>query len=75
VKRVVSFAARLLVGAALLAVLGIGVVSLVPPVEARPGCLCPAIVAPVICDNGKTYINQCRANCDHARNCVPTGDI
>ena len=43
--------------------------------SARGGCICPSIVAPVKCDNGVTYINQCRANCAHARNCVPTGDI
>jgi len=65
---------RLLAGAGLLAVLVMGIVSLVPPVEAR-ACLCPDIVAPVLCDNGVTYINQCRANCAHAKNCVPTGDI
>ena len=37
-------------------------------------CRCPLIVAPVICDNGKTYTNQCFANCAHAKNCVRTGD-
>ena len=69
-------AVRLLAGSALLAVLVIGIAAVVPPVtEARPPCLCPDIVAPVICDNGVTYINQCRANCAHAKNCVPTGDI
>ncbi len=36
---------------------------------------CPAIYAPVICDNGVTYPNQCEADRHHARNCVPTGDI
>ncbi len=71
-----SRAVRLLAGSALVAVLVMGIVAVVPPpVEARPPCLCPDIVAPVICDNGVTYINQCRANCAHARNCVPTGDI
>lgn len=34
---------------------------------------CPAIYAPVICDNGKTYPNQCVADQHHARNCVPAG--
>ena len=34
---------------------------------------CPLIYAPVICDNGKTYPNQCVADQHHARNCVPAG--
>lgn len=37
------------------------------------GCLCPLIYAPVTCDNGKTYPNQCEADCHHARNCKPSG--
>ena len=36
-------------------------------------CRCPLIYAPVICDNGKVYSNQCFANCAHAKNCVPYG--
>ncbi len=42
------------------------------PVMAGP-CRCPLLYAPVICDNGKTYSNQCFADCRNARNCVPTG--
>jgi hypothetical protein len=42
--------------------------------EAAP-CRCPLIYAPVICDNGKTYPNQCVADCHHAKNCVPTGEL
>ena len=34
---------------------------------------CPAIYAPVICDNGKVYPNQCYADQHHAKNCVPYG--
>jgi len=34
---------------------------------------CPLIYAPVICDNGKTYPNQCVADQHHAKNCVPLG--
>jgi hypothetical protein len=34
---------------------------------------CPAIYAPVVCDNGKTYPNQCEADRHHAKNCVPLG--
>jgi hypothetical protein len=41
--------------------------------EAAGGCICPLIYAPVTCDGGKTYSNQCVANCHHARNCVPSG--
>jgi len=37
--------------------------------------LCPDIYAPVICDNGKVYPNQCWADRNHAKNCVPYGDI
>ena len=36
-------------------------------------CRCPLIYAPVVCDNGKTYPNQCVADCHHAKNCVPSG--
>ena len=35
--------------------------------------LCPQIYAPVICDNGKVYPNQCYADKAHAQNCVPYG--
>jgi hypothetical protein len=55
-------------------------ISLFPPAEAKPpggggggGCICPMVWAPVECDNGKTYSNQCVANCHNAKNCVPTG--
>lgn len=36
-------------------------------------CRCPLIYAPVVCDNGKQYPNQCVADCRHAKNCVPVG--
>lgn len=42
--------------------------------QAAP-CRCPLIYAPVKCSNGNTYPNQCVADCHHAKNCVPTGDI
>jgi len=38
-------------------------------------CRCPALWAPVTCDNGTTYPNQCYADCRHAKNCVPSGGI
>jgi hypothetical protein len=34
---------------------------------------CPLIYAPVICDHGKIYPNQCEADAHHAKNCVPYG--
>ena len=44
------------------------------PAEAAR-CLCPEIYAPVTCSNGKTYPNQCVADCHHAKNCVPSGNF
>jgi hypothetical protein len=35
--------------------------------------LCPQIYAPVICSNGKVYVNQCYADKAHATGCVPYG--
>ena len=40
------------------------------PVEAGR-CICPKVYAPVECDRGKVYPNQCVADCKHAKNCVP----
>lgn len=57
------------------AIVGTGFAALVAtatPAEAAR-CICPKIYAPVICDNGKTYPNQCVADCRHAKNCVPVG--
>lgn len=42
------------------------------PVEAGR-CICPKVYAPVECDNGKVYPNQCVADCRNASGCVPTG--
>ena len=36
----------------------------------NPNAICPAIFAPVTCDNGKTYSNQCFADADCATGCV-----
>ena len=33
--------------------------------------VCPKVWAPVICDNGKIYPNQCVADKHHAKNCEP----
>lgn len=52
-----------------------GSFALATPVRAAGGCKCPLIYAPVACDHGKTYPNQCVADCHNAKNCVPTGGI
>lgn len=61
----------LLVAALLVLAVVLGAMSLATEVQAR--CICPQIYAPVICDHGKTYPNQCVADCRNAKNCVPTG--
>jgi hypothetical protein len=43
------------------------------PAIAGPACRCPLIVDQVTCSNGKTYINLCFADCDHAKGCVRVG--
>ena len=63
---------RLAVALALVSAALVGAASLVTEAEAAP-CRCPLLYAPVQCDNGKTYTNQCFADCRNARNCVPTG--
>lgn len=40
--------------------------------EARGGgVVCPAVYAPVICDNGRIYSNSCWASVAGATGCVP----
>lgn len=64
------------IGAAVALTFVIGIASLFAPAQAAfGGCLCPDIYAPVKCSNGKTYPNLCVAQCNKAKNCVPTGDI
>jgi Kazal-type serine protease inhibitor-like protein len=36
-----------------------------------PNAICPLIFAPVTCNNGVTYSNQCFADADCARGCHP----
>ena len=36
-----------------------------------PNAICPFIFAPVTCNNGMTYSNQCFADADCARGCHP----
>jgi len=66
----------LVLGIVAASVIGAGMLAVsATPAAAAGGCICPKIYAPVICSNGKIYPNQCVANCQHAKNCVPTGDI
>ena len=51
--------------------IGVGALLVTPAEAAR--CICPQIYAPVECANGKTYPNQCVADCRNARECVPAG--
>ena len=55
----------------LLAVAAVAIASISVALDGPP--LCPAIYAPVICDGGKIYPNQCVADRHHAKNCVPYG--
>ena len=58
---------------ALVAVAGVVLAAVaVSKTDAGPP-VCPQIYAPVVCDNGKTYPNQCEADRHHAKNCVPLG--
>jgi hypothetical protein len=54
---------------------GIGLTVLFTDAEAKGPCRCPMIYAPVECDKGKVYANQCLADCKNAKNCVPIGAI
>lgn len=40
-----------------------------------PNAICPLIYAPVTCNNGVTYSNQCFANADCAKGCRPANVI
>lgn len=66
------FTLRSLVVAVACVGLTVGALAVFTEAQAAP-CRCPLLWAPVVCDNGKTYSNQCFANCQHAKNCVPTG--
>ncbi|HEV2846008.1 MAG TPA: hypothetical protein VG477_14235 [Thermoanaerobaculia bacterium] len=39
-----------------------------------PNAICPLIFAPVTCNNGVTYSNQCFADADCARGCRPASN-
>lgn len=71
-----KFVGTILVAVAVTTAVGLGFVALMTvtatPAEAAR-CICPQVYAPVVCDNGRTYPNQCIADCRHAQNCVPAG--
>ena len=63
---------RTVFGLGIAAALVVGASAFFTPIaEARGRCICPHVYAPVVCDNGKTYPNQCFANCRNGKNCVP----
>ena len=68
----------ILLALAVVAIVSIGVVTLMAttatPAEAAR-CICPKVYAPVVCAKGKTYPNQCVADCRRAKNCVPAGTL
>jgi hypothetical protein len=65
---------RIVLFAVMAAALAVAVVDSESSTRAQASaCRCPLIYAPVVCDNGKTYPNQCVANCHHAKGCVPSG--
>lgn len=70
-RRVLS---RMALGVALIATMAVGTAALIGEAQAGP-CRCPLIYAPVICDHGKTFPNQCVADCRGGKNCVPTGEL
>lgn len=68
--------ARILVGLFVAAAVVLGSAALLSPTaNAKGRCICPKVYAPVVCDHGKTYPNQCVADCKHAKNCVPAGTL
>lgn len=64
-------AKRTIITIVLLALAAVGIASI--PVALAGPPVCPQIYAPVICDGGKIYPNQCVADRHHAKNCVPYG--
>ena len=64
-------ASRTMTKLVVLALAAVAVASISVALAGPP--LCPLIYAPVICDGGKIYPNQCEADRHHAKNCVPYG--
>lgn len=59
--------------ATMLGALGLGLTALSTEAEAFPGPIspCPFIYAPVVCDDGNVYTNQCFADGAGATGCIP----
>ena len=59
--------------ATVLGAMGLGLTALSTDAEAFPGPIppCPFIYAPVICDDGNVYDNQCFADGAGATGCLP----
>lgn len=68
-------ALRALTLLAVVSAVTMGVLALSTPADARGRCVCPQVYAPVECDNGRTYPNQCVADCRNATGCVPVGAV
>ena len=66
---------RLFCAAMLVLAISAGVMTLLATPAKAGRCICPQVYAPVECDHGKVYPNQCVADCRNARNCVPIGAI
>lgn len=69
-----STIARWTLGLAVCAAAALATTTLTAPAQAGPPA-CPMVYAPVKCDNGKVYVNQCFADRAHAKGCVPYGDL
>lgn len=54
-----------------LALTAIGSASYADKCVPDPNAICPLIFAPVTCNNGVTYSNQCFADADCAKGCHP----
>jgi hypothetical protein len=72
-RAIMSKSLRVLFAAAVVLTLVVGFFSIFTEVEAKGPCRCPLVYAPVECDRGKVYPNQCVADCRHAKNCFPIG--
>lgn len=68
--RKTSTIGRWMLGTAIGVTAAFAVTALTTPALAGPPA-CPLLYAPVKCDNGKIYMNQCFADRAHAKGCVP----
>ena len=66
---------RMALGAGVIAISAATAVLMTPaPAQAAKfPCICPQVYAPVVCDGGAVYPNQCFANCAEASGCQPLG--